>query len=236
MSRPARMCISVDLPDPDGPHHGGELPARDLDGDPAESVDRCLALAVAPCHVARDNDRPVVSAHLSPRLGSFVSTHGGCPSRERGGVRKTLLRGVVRGWLWIGRSSPGDGPSEDVASPCGAAPRPARRRGSRRSRRTRACRATSGGEIWMTGIAAVVGAADQPGVEERVREVAAQQRLALLVREGLARVLVLDELDRRRRSPSRARRRRSGGRGAARASRGTRPRSRARARRSARAS
>src|SRR4029453_14703441 len=51
------------------------------------------------------------------------------------------------------------------------------------------------GDEWrgdlQDGVAAVVRAADEPGVEERVREEPAQQALALLIREGLARVLVL---------------------------------------------
>ena len=45
-------------------------------------------------------------------------------------------------------------------------------------------------------IAAVVGPADQAFLEERRREEAAQQRLALLVVERLARLLVLHELER----------------------------------------
>ena len=45
------------------------------------------------------------------------------------------------------------------------------------------------------GVAAVVGAAVQPGVEERLGEEAAQQPLGLVVVEGLAGRLVLDELD-----------------------------------------
>src|SRR5580658_11044049 len=45
------------------------------------------------------------------------------------------------------------------------------------------------------GVAAVVGAADEPGVEQRVREEPAQQPLGLLVAERLAGGLVLDHLD-----------------------------------------
>src|SRR3984957_5152252 len=40
-----------------------------------------------------------------------------------------------------------------------------------------------------------VGAADEAGVEQRVRQEAAQQPLRLVVVEGLLGVLVLDELD-----------------------------------------
>src|SRR5688500_3650144 len=46
------------------------------------------------------------------------------------------------------------------------------------------------------GVAAVVRPADQAALEQRAREEAAQQPLALLVGERLARVLVLDELER----------------------------------------
>src|SRR5580693_7329714 len=44
-------------------------------------------------------------------------------------------------------------------------------------------------------VTAVVGAADEAGVEQRVRQEAAQQPLRLVVVEGLLGVLVLDELD-----------------------------------------
>jgi hypothetical protein len=44
-------------------------------------------------------------------------------------------------------------------------------------------------------VAAVVGAADQAGVEQRVRQEAAQQPLRLGVAERLLGVLVLDQLD-----------------------------------------
>src|SRR3954453_6397935 len=46
------------------------------------------------------------------------------------------------------------------------------------------------------GIAAVVGAADQPPLEQLRRQEAAQRGLGLLVRERLARLLVLPELER----------------------------------------
>src|SRR5918995_3932596 len=44
-------------------------------------------------------------------------------------------------------------------------------------------------------VAAVVGAADQPALEEGGRKEAAQQRLAFVVGEALPCFLVLDELD-----------------------------------------
>src|SRR5919106_5847366 len=57
----------------------------------------------------------------------------------------------------------------------------------------------AGDERWRDldhRVAAVVGPADEPGLEERVREEAPEEALALLRGERLARVLVLDELDR----------------------------------------
>src|SRR3954451_20692542 len=46
------------------------------------------------------------------------------------------------------------------------------------------------------GVAAVVGAADQAALEELARQLAPQERLGLLVGEGLLRLAVLDELER----------------------------------------
>ena len=53
----------------------------------------------------------------------------------------------------------------------------------------------SGGDSWTTGITPVVGPADQPGLEEGAGQEAAQQPLGLVVVEGEARLLVLDELN-----------------------------------------
>ena len=41
------MCISVDLPEPDGPMTAVSLPRLDLERDAAQRVDGRLALAVA---------------------------------------------------------------------------------------------------------------------------------------------------------------------------------------------
>ena len=41
------MCISVDLPEPDGPMTAVELAARHLDRDTAQRVHRGVALSVA---------------------------------------------------------------------------------------------------------------------------------------------------------------------------------------------
>ena len=75
-------------------------------------------------------------------------------------------------------------------------PRRAPRRGCRRSRRTRPCPATSGGEICTTGSPRSSARQMRPALEQPRRKEAAQERLALLVAEGLARLLVLDELER----------------------------------------
>ena len=40
------MCISVDLPEPDGPMIAVNWPAREVDGDAVEGADLGLALAV----------------------------------------------------------------------------------------------------------------------------------------------------------------------------------------------
>src|SRR5688572_9087620 len=57
----------------------------------------------------------------------------------------------------------------------------------------------TGDERWRDldhRIATVVRAADHPGIPQRRREVSAEELLALVVGERLARVLVLDQLDR----------------------------------------
>ena len=51
-SRPARMCISVDLPEPDGPMTAVSRPRGDVDGHAAQRVDGGVALAVAADDVA----------------------------------------------------------------------------------------------------------------------------------------------------------------------------------------
>ena len=45
LSRPARMCISVDLPEPDGPITAVSLPLRDLERDAAQ---RATAVSPSP--------------------------------------------------------------------------------------------------------------------------------------------------------------------------------------------
>ena len=57
-SRPARMCINVDLPDPDGPITAVRRPFGDVDRHAAQRMHGGIALAVAPDEVAgRDDGR-----------------------------------------------------------------------------------------------------------------------------------------------------------------------------------
>ena len=55
-SRPARMCMSVDLPEPDGPMTAVRRPRGDVDRDAAQRVDGGVALAVAADDVAGGDD------------------------------------------------------------------------------------------------------------------------------------------------------------------------------------
>ena len=50
------MCISVDLPDPDGPMIAAKRPAGKPDTDIPQSLHRRLPLAKAPAHVHRRHD------------------------------------------------------------------------------------------------------------------------------------------------------------------------------------
>ena len=68
------MCMNVDLPEPDGPMIARELAPRELGRDSAERVDGGVALAVAACHVLRDDDGPTVRSFRM--LGGLVTT--GC--------------------------------------------------------------------------------------------------------------------------------------------------------------
>ena len=51
------MCISVDLPDPDGPMIAAKRPVGEVDRHARQGVDRGLALAVAAAQIARADDR-----------------------------------------------------------------------------------------------------------------------------------------------------------------------------------
>ena len=56
LSRPARMCISVDLPEPDGPITAVSWPFAHIERDAPESIHRGLAVAVASGQVLGGND------------------------------------------------------------------------------------------------------------------------------------------------------------------------------------
>ena len=56
LSSPARMCISVDLPEPDGPMTAVSRPRAMSTRDAAQRVDRGVALAVAAHDVAGRDD------------------------------------------------------------------------------------------------------------------------------------------------------------------------------------
>ena len=100
LSRPARMCISVDLPDPDGPITAVSLPALDLDRDTAQRGDGGIALTVAPGHVRRRR-RPAPHRLLAaapaaplPTLARALTTrvHRLAPVRQI-----VMLRGINLG-------------------------------------------------------------------------------------------------------------------------------------------
>ena len=186
LSSPARMCISVDLPDPDGAHDRGQLALLDVQRDAAQGVDGRLALAVAPRHLAGDDDRAVL-ASMGRLLAARFRTQGA--RAERG--------------PWCGKPYPGLGeaPRNPLGEPYDVL---RRRRCASASTSPRmptissisASPATSGGEICTTGSPRSSARQIRPALEERGREEAAQQRLALGVVERLLRLLVLHELER----------------------------------------
>ena len=71
-SRPARMCISVDLPEPEGPMIAVRLPLLEPEADAAQRVDGGRVLAVAPGDVGGDDDLSVGIGDGSHRI---VSSH-----------------------------------------------------------------------------------------------------------------------------------------------------------------
>ena len=56
-SSPARMCMSVDLPEPDGPMIAAKRAGREVDGDAGQGIDGGLALAVAAAQILRLDER-----------------------------------------------------------------------------------------------------------------------------------------------------------------------------------
>ena len=65
LSRPARMCMRVDLPEPDGPITAVALRRRDVDRHPAEGVDGGIPFSVSARHVVCSDDRAVWRSHSS---------------------------------------------------------------------------------------------------------------------------------------------------------------------------
>ncbi len=59
LSSPARMCMSVDLPEPDGPMTATRWPCAHLERNAAQRVDGRVALAVLALQIAGAYDDPV---------------------------------------------------------------------------------------------------------------------------------------------------------------------------------
>ena len=91
LSSPARMCISVDLPEPDGPITAVSRPSSDVDGHAAQRVDRRVALAVAAHDAAAFDDRhprTAVARRLRDCVGELMNIHAAVLHRRRT-VRRT---------------------------------------------------------------------------------------------------------------------------------------------------
>ena len=87
-SRPARQCISVDLPDPDGPMIAVSAPAGKLDGDAVERGHRGLALAEHAAKVGGADDRllAVCGGLVQHELLSGAGRRQCLPSRRSGSI------------------------------------------------------------------------------------------------------------------------------------------------------
>ncbi len=83
-SRPARMCMSVDLPEPDGPMTAVSLRGRDVERDAAQRVDRGVSAAVAAGDVVRGDDG--VCGRLSALAMRECLLPCGTTSRGAGGL------------------------------------------------------------------------------------------------------------------------------------------------------
>ena len=121
LSRPARMCMRVDLPEPDGPMMAVRRPCGDVDVDVAQGVDRGVALAVGARDAAGGDDGPSL---VSERLLQLREIDGGDwtpggddllhdSSSWMTGRRLRAERPVV---VALGRSI-GGGPRGDIAGP-----------------------------------------------------------------------------------------------------------------------
>ena len=110
LSRPARMCISVDLPGAGRAHHGEQVAAVDRHRHAAQGLDRGGSLAVAAGHVPRLDDRR--PTHLADAGGRSLQSPRRlrtrpaftCPLRSRAhsGRYITRSRGPVCRYVAIG--------------------------------------------------------------------------------------------------------------------------------------
>ena len=96
LSRPARMCIRVDLPEPDGPMIAVKRPRSNPVADVDERVDRGLALTETARDARCDDDLPV-HAHARhaierARWGQSPGTPGTSCASKRGPASATCSR------------------------------------------------------------------------------------------------------------------------------------------------
>ena len=163
LSRPARICISVDLPEPDGPMTAVRRASSICERDVAQCMDRGLALAVAPSEPASgDNNsnpgRRMPSARACFELGTghvrcsfqVAVVHRLCalaPVARVGGdptIDPTLFAAAGR-LIWVGGSADAR-LRHIVLSRCPLSPETRRSR----SRRTRSNEAPEGAYLSAT--------------------------------------------------------------------------------------
>ena len=84
LSSPARMCISVDLPDPDGPMTAVSRPRGTSTETPRSASTARLAFAVAARHLAPDHDHAVLCSCLSLASTDQVQPDHACPPGQCG--------------------------------------------------------------------------------------------------------------------------------------------------------
>ena len=95
-SRQPRMCMSVDLPDPDGPMMATYSPVGDLEGHSSERLDLKRAVAVGLADISGVDDRSVGDGVYGGviRVGSAVSSTpiGGRPGLARSVIPRNRRR------------------------------------------------------------------------------------------------------------------------------------------------
>ncbi len=84
------MCISVDLPEPDGPMTADELAGAHVERDAAKRLDGGLALAVDARHVGCDDDAARLPGGCG--CGFFDGGHALQPRRSPGGPASGTIR------------------------------------------------------------------------------------------------------------------------------------------------